>query len=101
LRRIDASDQAVVLLDVDIVPQAWWLSALVSSLVDGVADIVTGYRWLLIEEASLAGHVLAPIDRSNALLPRAPFSSALWGERSPSRPEQPQSAGHFGVHIGQ
>jgi Glycosyl transferase family 21 len=79
LRRIDASDQAVVLLDVDIVPQAWWLSALVSPLVDGVADIVTGYRWLLIEEASLAGHLLAPIDRSIALLPRAPFSSALWG----------------------
>jgi hypothetical protein len=79
LRRIDEHDEAVVLLDADILPQAWWLSALVSPLVDGVCDVVTGYRWAVLEEASLGGHLLAPIDRSIALLPRAPFSSAVWG----------------------
>src|SRR5262245_12501881 len=79
LRRIDDRDQAVVLLDVDILPQAWWLSALVSPLVDGVCDVVTGYRWLVLEKASLGGHLLAQVDRAIALLPRIPFSSALWG----------------------
>ena len=79
LRHIDDRDQAVVLLDVDILPQPWWLSALVSPLRDGVCDVVTGYRWLVIEPASLGGHLLAQIDRSIALLPRSPFTSALWG----------------------
>lgn len=79
LRHVDEHDQAVVLLDVDILPPPWWLSALVSPLLDGACDIVTGYRWLVIDAASLGGHLLAQIDRSIALLPRSPFTSALWG----------------------
>src|SRR5919108_1803304 len=35
--RIDAEDDAVVLLDADILPQSWWLSALVSPIMDGTA----------------------------------------------------------------
>ena len=44
LRRVDAQDEAIVLLDADIAPPPWWLSAVVTPLVDGSADIVTGYR---------------------------------------------------------
>jgi Glycosyl transferase family 21 len=79
LRRIDARDEVIVLLDADILPPPWWLSALVSPLVDDVCDVVTGYRWLRVEKPSLWAHVLAAIDRSIAVLPRAPFTGAPWG----------------------
>jgi Glycosyl transferase family 21 len=79
LRHIDDRDEAVVLLDGDILPQTWWLSALVSPLVDDVCDVVTGYRWLVLKRASLGAHLLAQIDRAIALLPRSPFTYALWG----------------------
>ena len=79
LRHIDEHDEVVVLLDADILPQAWWLSALVSPLVDDVCDVVTGYRWIVLERPSLSAHLLAHIDRAIALLPRSPFTYTLWG----------------------
>ena len=79
LRRIDDRDEVIVLLDADILPPPWWLSALVSPLVDDVCDVVTGYRWLIVERPSLWAHLLAAIDRSIAVLPRAPFTCAPWG----------------------
>lgn len=79
LNRIDAGDDAVVLLDADIVPQEWWLSALVSPLADDVCDVVTGYRWTIVARPTLGAHLVAAIDRTMAVLPRIAFTPVVWG----------------------
>jgi hypothetical protein len=79
LRRIDSRDQAVVLLDADILPPSWWLSALVTPILDDSADVVTGYRWQVPIGARLGAHVGAAIDRTIALLPRLASFRTTWG----------------------
>jgi hypothetical protein len=81
LTRIDAADEAIVFLDGDILPASWWLSALVSPLVDGYADLVTGHRWQIVAQARLGAHLTAAIDRAVTLLPRANarFAHVVWG----------------------
>lgn len=79
LERIDRADEVIVLLDADIRPQKGWLSALISPILDGTADIVTGYRWPVLDRSSLGGHVVASIDRAIALLPRLGSLQAAWG----------------------
>ena len=78
-RRIDAKDEVVVLLDGDIEPPAWWLSALVSPLQTGHCDLVTGYRWPMIEAHAPGAHLVAAIDRTIAILPRIEWARAVWG----------------------
>jgi hypothetical protein len=77
--RIDAEDDAIVFLDADIVPQAWWLSALVSPIMDGAADIVNGYRWPIAARQTLGVHLILAIDRVIGLLPRFRWARATWG----------------------
>ena len=87
LARIDARDELVVLFDADIVPPPWWLSALATPILDGSADIVTGYRWPLLGGqgcgaplgAPLAAQLAAAIDRGIALLPRLASFPVTWG----------------------
>jgi len=79
LRRIDAQDEAVVFLDADILPTRWWLSALVTPLLDGSADVVNGYRWPIISTPTVAAHLAASIDRAIALLPRLGSLRLTWG----------------------
>ena len=73
----------------------WWLSALATPLLDGSADIVTGYRWSLLTgqrfstlpgalfsarlSAELVAHLAAAIDRGIALLPRLAAFPVTWG----------------------
>ncbi|MDQ6435766.1 glycosyltransferase family 2 protein [Mesorhizobium sp. LHD-90] len=81
LARIDAKDDAIVLMDNDIVPQSWWLSALVSPLRDGHSDLVTGHRWQRVERHRLGAHLVAAIDRALTLMPRPGWASTsvVWG----------------------
>jgi hypothetical protein len=79
LRRIDPLDQAVVLLDADILPPPWWLSALVTPILDHSADVVTGYRWQVPSGARLGAHLGAAVDRTIALLPRLASFRTTWG----------------------
>jgi hypothetical protein len=79
LRRIDAQDEAIVFLDADILPPRWWLSALVTPLLDGSADVVNGYRWPIIAAPTVAAHLAAGIDRAIALLPRLGSLRLTWG----------------------
>ena len=79
LRRVDAQDEAVVLLDADILPPRWWLSALVTPLLDGSADVVNGYRWPIIAAPTVAAHLAASVDRAIALLPRLGSLRLTWG----------------------
>jgi cellulose synthase/poly-beta-1,6-N-acetylglucosamine synthase-like glycosyltransferase len=81
VRRIESLDEAVVFMDGDIMPPQWWLSALVTPVLDGHSDVVTGYRWQMAEEGRLGAHLISLIDRSLTLLPRADlaFARVVWG----------------------
>jgi len=78
LQRIDDRDEAIVLLDADILPPSWWLSALVSPLIDGSADLVNGYRWPTIATPTAGVHLDASIERAIALLPRPGWLNVTW-----------------------
>lgn len=81
LARIDHGDEAIVLMDADIVPQPWWLSALVTPLADGHSDVVTGQRWQQVAHHRLGAHLVTAIDRGLMLLPRIAMAPArvVWG----------------------
>ncbi len=79
LARVDADDDALVLLDADILPQDHWLSWLATPALNGAADVVTGYRWHALDGAGPGRHVVAWLDRSLALGPRFLASGLVWG----------------------
>ena len=79
LARVDADDDALVLLDADILPQDHWLSWLATPAMNGAADVVTGYRWHALDGAGPGRHVVAWLDRSLALGPRFLASGLVWG----------------------
>lgn len=76
LARIAPEDAVVVLLDADIRPPSWWLSALATPVLRGEADLVTGYRWPL--PGGLAGGFWAALDRGFALLPKPAAFGFVW-----------------------
>jgi hypothetical protein len=76
---VDVEDDAVVLLDADILPQPWWLSALASPAMTGEYHIVTGFRWQLLHGRGLVGHAVAFIDRMAAVLVLPPRFGLVWG----------------------
>ncbi len=76
---IDEHDDAVVVLDGDIRPQAYWLGCLVGPILDGRYDIVTGYRWLQPGRAGWMVQAIAWLDHAVALLPRLKGITVLWG----------------------
>ncbi len=76
---MDADDDALVLLDADILPQDTWLSWLATPALNGAADVVTGYRWHALDGAGPGRHVVAWLDRSLALGPRFLASGLVWG----------------------
>ena len=79
LARVDADDDALVLLDADILPRETWLSWLATPALNGAADVVTGYRWHALDGAGPGRHVVAWLDRSLALGPRFLASGLVWG----------------------
>jgi len=79
LARVDAGDDALVLLDADILPQDTWLSWLATPALNGAAEVVTGYRWHALDGAGPGRHLVAWLDRSLALGPRFLASGLVWG----------------------
>lgn len=79
LARVDAQDDALVLLDADILPQATWLSWLATPALNGAADLVTGYRWHALDGAGPGRHLVGWLDRSLALGPRFVAAGLVWG----------------------
>ena len=75
---VDADD-AVVLLDANIRPQPWWLSALATPALTGEFDVVTGFRWQLLHGLGPVGHVVAFIDRMAAVMVLPPRFGLVWG----------------------
>lgn len=76
---VDEQDDAVVLMDGDIRPQPWWLSAAASPAIAGTHDVVTGFRWQLLEGRGPVGHMIAWIDRMGAVLILPPRFGLVWG----------------------
>lgn len=81
LATLTVDDDVIVLMDGDICPQKWWLSALASPIAEGRFDLVGGRRWQRVEAGGLAPHLVAAIDRGINLLPQFEDSSWLvvWG----------------------
>jgi hypothetical protein len=78
LARLTAEEPVIVLLDADIRPPPWWLSTLASPVLDGTADLVTGYRWLQPGPGP-ASQLAAWLDRSVVALPRVRWMPVAWG----------------------
>jgi hypothetical protein len=79
LARVDARDACLVLLDADIRPQPWWLSALATPVLAGEAALVTGYRWPLLDRAGPVPQLVAWFDRTIALMPKLRRLRVVWG----------------------
>jgi hypothetical protein len=77
--RVDDQDQAVVLLDTDILPPPGWLSWLASPAIRGSQDIVSGYRWQVAGGGGPARQFVAWLDRGFAIGPRQIFARQVWG----------------------
>ncbi|MBR0655649.1 glycosyltransferase [Plastoroseomonas arctica] len=75
---LDGSEDAIVLLDADILPGPGWLSALATPALNGAADVVTGYRWHMPGGGPVR-HAVVWLDRALALGPRFVASSVVWG----------------------
>jgi hypothetical protein len=79
LALLEPDDAHIVLLDADIRPQPWWLTALVAPLAAGRADLVNGYRWPVPTRLSVGTVLAAGIDRAIAVLPRVSRTRPVWG----------------------
>jgi hypothetical protein len=79
LRQLDDLDDAIIMLDADIDPQPSWLSLLATPILEGKADVVTGYRWQRIVRNSMTEHLVAAIDRGIAILPSIDQARLTWG----------------------
>lgn len=79
LATLDADDRFIVLLDADMRPQPWFLSALVEPLACGRADVVNGHRWLVPQRVSPISSLVATIDRRLGVLPRYQFARIVCG----------------------
>jgi hypothetical protein len=80
LGRLLPGDALVCFTDADTLPQQQWLSRLVSAMVDGHCEAVTGYRWMLPSDGALSSAVVAAANASIVTLLRVPyFTNACWG----------------------
>lgn len=81
LDHLDVRTEVIVLMDGDIVPDPDWLSSLISPVVAGEYDIISGHRWQQIARHRLGAHLVAATDRATTLLPRVEldFACVTWG----------------------
>ncbi len=75
-------DEIIVLCDADIWPEPDWLRRLVAPLVEGKADIVTGFPWLIVKDGKLASYMLTSLSASVATIPRLSMFNGAWGGSS-------------------
>ncbi len=86
LAALDGTEEAIVLLDADIMPQPWWLAVLLEPILEGARDCAGGYRWAT--PAPWAGaQAVAWLDRGIALLTKPPTFAVAWGGSLALRPQ--------------
>jgi hypothetical protein len=79
IARIRRSDEIVVFADADIWPDRDWLQRLVEPLVDGSADVVSGFPWLIVKDNKISSYVLTALAMTVVTIPRLPLLNAAWG----------------------
>jgi hypothetical protein len=77
--RVDGQDEAVVLLDADILPPEEWLCWLASPVLRGGWDIASGYRWQAAGRGGPLRQFVAWLDRGFAIGARQVFFRQVWG----------------------
>jgi len=78
LAALAGDEAAIILLDADILPQPWWLAALVEPIHRGSHQIVGGYRWS-VPQGGPDAQAIAWLDRGWALLPKPRLFALAWG----------------------
>src|SRR3954471_2946187 len=79
VKKLRREDDILVLADADIWPEPDWLRRLVEPLVEGRADIVSGFPWLVVKDGKLSSLVLTSLAASVATIPRLPLLNGVWG----------------------
>jgi glycosyltransferase involved in cell wall biosynthesis len=77
--RLRREDELVVLCDADIWPERDWLRRLAGPIVEGKADIVTGFPWLIVKDGKAASYMLTSLAASVATIPRLSMFNGAWG----------------------
>lgn len=79
IARLVPEDEILVFADADIWPEADWLRRLIAPLVEGDADIVTGFSWMIVKDGKLSSLVMTAMAASVATIPRLPMLNGVWG----------------------
>ena len=79
LAHITPADEIIVFADADIRPSRDWLKRLIAPLLDGKADIVSGFAWLVVDDRSFSTCVMASMAATMVTAPRIPLLNAAWG----------------------
>jgi len=79
LAHVTPADEIVVFADGDIRPSRDWLRRLIAPLLDGKADIVSGFAWLVVNDRSFSSFVMASMAATMVTVPRLPIFNAAWG----------------------
>jgi cellulose synthase/poly-beta-1,6-N-acetylglucosamine synthase-like glycosyltransferase len=79
VREVRPTDEVVIFADADIRPLRDWLKRLVEPLLEGRADLVSGFAWLVVKDRSFSSYVMASMAATMITVPRLPFLNAVWG----------------------
>jgi glycosyltransferase involved in cell wall biosynthesis len=79
LGRLRPDDAIIVFADADIIPEPDWLVRIVRGLASPGVGVVSGYRWLIPTNRSLASLFIAAGNQSVATLPRPRHLNHAWG----------------------
>jgi glycosyltransferase involved in cell wall biosynthesis len=79
LAQITPADEIVVFADADIRPSRDWLKRLIMPLLEGKADLVSGFAWLIVNDRSFSTCVMASMAATMVTAPRIPLLNAAWG----------------------
>lgn len=79
LAHIAAADEVIVFADADIRPSRDWLNRLIAPLLDGKADVVSGFAWLVVDDRAFSSCVMASMAATMVTAPRIPLFNAVWG----------------------
>ena len=79
LAHLTPADEIVVFADADIRPSRDWLKRLIAPLLEGKADVVSGFAWLVVDDRSFSSFVMASMAATMVTVPRLPIFNAVWG----------------------
>ena len=79
LAHVTSADEIIIFADADIRPSQDWLKRLITPLVNGEADLVSGFAWLVVKDHSPSSFVMASMAATMVTVPRLPFLNAAWG----------------------